>query len=135
MLQREFYIMGNAGFLKRDTEMTNLQPNLGKTTHQQLRNSLLSPSPIFHAQLLKEGEVVLLKTDTPRNPQGVETLYLIDYQASNGPPVGGRLCSFTSDWLKENCSNSVLNIITNVYILPFNMKPKLSRQLLITSLS
>ena len=56
-----------------------------------------------------------------------------DSLASISPPVGGRLCSFRRDWQKEKCSNNVLNIITNGYILPFILKPKLARVPLIHS--
>ena len=31
---------------------------------------------------------------------------------------------FRRAWVEENCSNSVLNIITNGYIHPFHLKPK-----------
>ena len=40
---------------------------------------------------------------------------------------------FRRAWVEENCSNSVLNIITNGYILPFHLKPKLTRHPLIIS--
>ena len=39
ILQREFYNMGNTGLLRREAEMTLLQPQLGETRHQELRNS------------------------------------------------------------------------------------------------
>ena len=48
-------------------------------------------------------------------------------KASLSPPVGGRLRSFRRDWLANKCSNNVLNIITNGYILPFISKPHLAR--------
>ena len=31
--------MGNTGLLRREAEMTLLQPQLGETRHQELRNS------------------------------------------------------------------------------------------------
>ena len=54
ILQRELYTMGNTGLLRRKAEMTLLQPRLGETRRQELRNSSLS-------QLVKEGEDFLLK--------------------------------------------------------------------------
>ena len=53
--------------------------------------------------------------------------------ASLSPPVGGHLCSFRRDLQINKCSDSVLNIITNGYILPFISKPKLVRAPLIHS--
>ena len=52
----------------------------------------------------------------------METPLLSDYQTSNGQPIGGHIHSFRRDWLKENCSSNVLNIITNGFVLPFLMK-------------
>ena len=54
-------------------------------------------------------------------------------QASNSPPVGGRLRYFSRDWQANNCSSNVLNIITNGYVLPFLSKPNLVRFPLIVS--
>ena len=45
---------------------------------------------------------------------------------SCSPPVGGPLRSFRRDWKIEKCSNNVLNIITNGYVLPCITKPKFS---------
>ena len=61
MLQRELYTMGNTGLLRRKAEMTLLQPHLGDTRHQELRNSPFWPSSLFKSQLVKEGENFLLK--------------------------------------------------------------------------
>ena len=55
------------------------------------------------------------------------------FKASNSPPVGGRLRSFSRDWQENNCSSNVLNIITNGYVLPFLSKPNLVRFPLIIS--
>ena len=55
------------------------------------------------------------------------------FKASNSPPVGGRLRSFSRDWQANNCSSNVLNIITNGYVLPFLSKPNLVRYPLIIS--
>ena len=38
ILQRELYTMGNTGLLRREAEMTLLQPHLGETRRQELRN-------------------------------------------------------------------------------------------------
>ena len=54
-------------------------------------------------------------------------------KASLSPPVGGRLRSFRRDWLTNKCSQNVLNIITNGYVLPFRSKPNLIRYPLILS--
>ena len=54
-------------------------------------------------------------------------------KASLSPPVGGRLHSFRRDWLTNKCSQNVLNIITNGYVLPFRSKPNLIRFPLILS--
>ena len=60
ILQRELYSMGNTGFLRREVEMTLLQPHLGETRCQELRNSSFWPSSLFKSQLVKEGEDFLL---------------------------------------------------------------------------
>ena len=39
ILQRELYTMGNTGLLRREAEMTFLQPHLGDSRCQELRNS------------------------------------------------------------------------------------------------
>ena len=64
ILQRELYSMANTGLLRREAEMTLLQPHLGETRRQELRNSL------FESQLVKEGEDFLLKKGTSKNSQG-----------------------------------------------------------------
>ena len=46
-------------------------------------------------------------------------------KASLSPPVGGHLGFFRRDWQTNKCSNNVLNILTNGYVLPFISKPKL----------
>ena len=49
-------------------------------------------------------------------------------KASLSPPVGGNcLSSFRSDWQTNKCSNNVLKIITNGYILPIHFKAKVSQ--------
>ena len=53
--------MGNTGLLRCEAEMTLLQPQLGKTRCQELRNSLFCHSSLFKSQLVKEGEDFLIK--------------------------------------------------------------------------
>ena len=54
-------------------------------------------------------------------------------QASHSPPVGNRIRSFRRDWLTNKCSDNVLNIITNGYVLPFISRSNLVRAPLIRS--
>ena len=62
--------MGNTGLLRRKAQMTLLQPQLGDTRCQELRNSLFGPSFLFKSQLVKEGEDFLLKKGTSTESQG-----------------------------------------------------------------
>ena len=55
------------------------------------------------------------------------------FQASLSPPVGGHLHSFRRGWLTNKCSDNVLNIITNGYVLPFISRSNLVRAPLIQS--
>ena len=64
--------MGNTGLLRHEAEMTLLQPHLGETSRQKLRNSSFWPSSLFKSQLVKEGEDFLLK----KAPQ--KTLRVLD---------------------------------------------------------
>ena len=184
-IRKEAPTIGNTGLLRREAEMTLLQPHLGDSRCQELRNLTFWPS-LFKSQLVKDGEDFLLKKGTPkalrvlypikssrfvvptttrkeaptgnapmgaiplkavtnRFPQvgrnriseapgvvfdptqgdkGVETPPPNDsFQASLSPPVGGRLHSLRRDWLKNKCSDTVLNIITKGYVLPFISKP------------
>ena len=61
ILQRELYTMGNTGLLRREAEMTLLQPHLGDSRRQELRNPPFWPTPLFKSQLMKDGEYFLLK--------------------------------------------------------------------------
>ena len=70
ILQRELYSMGNTGLLRREAEMTLLQPHLGETRHQELRNSSFWDPSLFQSQLMKEGEDFLLKKGTSKDSQG-----------------------------------------------------------------
>ena len=66
VLQRELYTMGNTDLLRREAKMTLLQPHLGDSRRQELRNWPFWPSPLFKSQLVKDGEDFLLKKGTPR---------------------------------------------------------------------
>ena len=70
ILQRELYTMGNTGLLRHEAEMTLLQPQLGETRRQELRNSPFCHSSLFKSQLVKEGENFLLKKGTSKDSQG-----------------------------------------------------------------
>ena len=70
ILQRELYTMGNTGLLRREAEMTLLQPQLGETRRQELRNSPFWHSSLFKSQLDKETEDFLLKKGTSKDSQG-----------------------------------------------------------------
>ena len=63
--------------------------------------------------------------DPIQGDEGVETSRMTpSLKASLSPPVGGRLRSFRRDWLANKCSDNMLNIITNGYVLPFISKPE-----------
>ena len=62
--------MGNTGLLRREAEMTLLQPHLGDSRHQELRNSSFWPTLLFKSQVTKDGEDFLLTKGTPKDPQG-----------------------------------------------------------------
>ena len=62
--------MGNTGLLRREAEITLLQPQLGETRCQELRNSPFWHSSVFKSQLVKEGEDFLLKKGTSKDSQG-----------------------------------------------------------------
>ena len=54
--------------------MTLLQPHLGDSRHQELRNSPFWPTPLFKSQLVKDGEDFLLKKGTPKDSQGLDPI-------------------------------------------------------------
>ena len=62
--------MGNTGLLRREAEMTLLQPHLEEIRRQELRNSLFWHSSLFKSQLVKEREDFLLKKGTSNDSQG-----------------------------------------------------------------
>ena len=45
--------MGNTGLLRRKAEMTLLQPQLGETRRQELRNASFWPPSLFKSQLVR----------------------------------------------------------------------------------
>ena len=70
ILQRELYTMGNTGLLRREAEMTLLQPHVEDSRRQELRNLPFWPTPLFKSQLVKGGEDFLLKKGTTIDSQG-----------------------------------------------------------------
>ena len=70
ILQRELYTIGNTGLLRHEAEITLLQPQLGETRRQELRNPPFWHSSLFKSQLVKEGEDFLLKKGTSKDSQG-----------------------------------------------------------------
>ena len=62
--------MGNTGLLRHEAEITLLQPYLGETRRQELRNSPFWHSFLFKSQLVKEGEDLLLKKGTSKDSWG-----------------------------------------------------------------
>ena len=54
ILQRELYTMGSTSLLRREGEMTLLEPHLGDSRCQELRNSPFWPTPLFKSQLVKD---------------------------------------------------------------------------------
>ena len=61
MLRQDLYVIGCAGLIRRDIEMTSLHSDLGETRRQELHNSPFLPSPVFHSQLVHEGETFPLE--------------------------------------------------------------------------
>ena len=70
ILQGELYSMDNTGLFRRDAERTLLQPHLGHTRRQELRNSPFWPSSLCKSQLVKQGEDFLLKKGSSKDSQG-----------------------------------------------------------------
>ena len=60
VLHRDLHVMGCSGLIRWDGEMTNLHSDLGETRRLELHNSPFLPSPLFHSQLVDEGEDFLL---------------------------------------------------------------------------
>ena len=53
--------MANTNLLRREAEMTHLQPHLGDSKHKELRSSPFWPTPLLWSQLVKDGKDFLLK--------------------------------------------------------------------------
>ena len=90
--------MGNTGLLRREAEMTLLQPHLGETRCQELRNSPFWHSSLFKSQLVKEGEDFLLKKDSTTRKEattGNAPIGAIPHKAVTNrfPQVGGNQTS------------------------------------------
>ena len=62
--------MGNTGLLRHEAGMTLLQPQLGETRCQEIRNSPCWHSSLFKSQLVKERQDFLLKKGTSKDSQG-----------------------------------------------------------------
>ena len=67
ILQRELYSMGNTSLLRHEAKMTLLQPHLGETILQELRNASFWPPSLSKSQLVKEGKDFLLKKGTSKD--------------------------------------------------------------------
>ena len=70
MLQRELYTMGNSVLIRREGEMSHLQPHLGDTRRQQLRTSPFAPSPLSFPTSKGRRGVSPQKRHPPKNTQG-----------------------------------------------------------------
>ena len=101
---------------------------MGAIPHKAVTNRFLptgenktseAPGVVFDPTIGEEGVGTPLPNDS--------------FKASNSPPVGGHLRSFSRNWQANNCSSNVLNIITNGYVLPFLSQPNLVRFPLIIS--
>ena len=66
--------MGNTGLLRREAEMTILQPHLGDLRCQELRNSPFWSTPLFKSQLVKDGEDFLLKKAPLKQPRALDPI-------------------------------------------------------------
>ena len=62
--------MGNSSLIRREAEMTHLQPHLDFSRCQGLRSCPFWPTPLFRSELVKDGQEFLLKKDTPKDTQG-----------------------------------------------------------------
>ena len=65
ILQRELYTMGNSILIRREAEMTLIQPHLPDSRRQKLRGCPFWSPPLFWSQLVKGEEEILLKKGTP----------------------------------------------------------------------
>ena len=85
ILQRELLYHGQHWPAKTQAEMTVLQPHLGDSRRQELRNLPFWPTPLFKSKLIKDGEDFLLKRGTPKDSH-----CFAPYQNKPfcGPPMG-----------------------------------------------
>ena len=86
--------MGNTGLLRREAEMTLLQPDLGETRRQELRNASFWPPSLFKSQLVKEGEDFLLKNGTSKD----SGFWTLSEEALSWSPQEKRLLQETPLW-------------------------------------
>ena len=100
------------------------------TENAPMDNLPLVVQPL-QAEVVSVAEVAGASSDPIAGAGVVETPPNND--SHRDPPVGGPLMQFRRAWVEENCSSSVLNIIMNGYVLPFHLKPKLTRHPLIIS--
>ena len=90
----------------------------------------IPPQPVTNSPLSKRVQAIEAtgaNLDLTTGAKGVAIPANNDSQHLAGPPVRGRLNSFRREWL-ENCSNNILNLITNTYAHLFINKPILARQ-------
>ena len=73
ILQRELYTMGNTSLLRREAEITLLQPQLGETRRQELRNSPFWHSSLEKTSSLKKAPLKTLRVSDPISPFMVPT--------------------------------------------------------------
>ena len=98
--------MGNTGLLRREAEMTLLQPQLGETRHQELRNPSFWHSSLFKSQLVKEGEDFLLKKallKTVRVLDPIKTSHFMVPTTRKETPTGNAPMESTPDKAVTNC--------------------------------
>ena len=110
--------MGKTGLLRHEAEMTLLQPHLGETRCQELRNSPFWQSSLFKSQLVKEGEAFLLKKGTSKDSRGFTPYQNKPFRGTHKKrgsyrkrPCGGNSSqssnqSFSSGWGKPNFRGS-----------------------------
>ena len=82
--------MGNTGLLRLEAEMALLQPHLGETRRQELRNA-------SGPQLVKEDEDFLLKKGTSKGSQGFGPYQNKPFKNSGRHP-SGRLPCLNHSW-------------------------------------
>ena len=66
--------------------MTLLQPHLGDSRRQELRNSPFWPTPLFKSQLVKDVEDFLLKKGTLKIHRVLDPIKISPYMVPPPPP-------------------------------------------------